>query len=520
MNAAPPMTVLAEVFQIEPSAIPVLTAYQLDIQSGDMATIGGKLAFRLQKTYAGHWLWSHPWIVTDTPQTNEAIKSVVEILWQEQPRIFHGLHSVQPTSTWQPTAQVKADFVARSLWTTLKPTITQQLASWSRTVGSSVQIHRICEVRGWVVQEQPAISVSIDSRLIATLDVQAYARRLSDPHDLIGLMVADKASTMKGTITRIMGTVAQHRERLLMVATMEQSKAFIRQAADNELVVKVHAGHDNSYDYVARALHIIVRTADYTKFRVDAKQATQALRLSPEVRSDMIGKIAAVAKARRLVSTNAYSSRTTPTVFLTAQAVNFLPSLVVGEGQRMDVRGDRDVYQHLCRFGFYQRSADFPMDKPVQIGILNALPQISPDQFLQGLQGELRTLKFASQITHIETVRETSRSCLEQAIHRLTTNNTSIILALFPDGENTASGMRRTGGCMTTSNRSQSGEICPVKLSPTRRCTTAMPSAILPWACSVNLAIFPMCWPNLFPMQTSSSGLISLAGRKNALLGV
>ena len=435
MNETTNMTILAEVFQIHPSAIPALTSYRLDIQSGNMATIGGKLALRLQKAFSGHWIWSNPWIVTDTPQSDESITSIVQSLWQEQPKVFQGLHSVRYDSGWQPTVQVKADFVARGLWADLKPSIMQLLATWSHPLGSSIRVHRTCAVRGWVVQEQPAISVSIDSRLIATLDVQSYTKNLSDPDDLMGLMVADKLSTMKGTIIKVIGTVAQHRDRLLKIASAEPSKEYIRQAAENEFVVQVLAGQDHYYDYVARALQIIVRTADYAKFHVDAKQATQALRLSPEARSEMIKKIAAVAKAKHLVNERAYSSSISPTTFLTAQSVNFAPALLIGGRQRVDVKGDRDLYRHLQRSGVYKRSTDFPVGACMHIGVLNTLPETVPDQFLQRLQNELRAFTFASQITHIETIRGTSRNILEQAINRLSLKSPSMILALLSDGE-------------------------------------------------------------------------------------
>jgi argonaute-like protein implicated in RNA metabolism and viral defense len=105
----------------------------------------------------------------------------------------------------------------------------------------------------------------------------------------------------------------------------------------------------------------------------------------------------------------------------------------------VEVKGDRDLYLRLQRFGFYKRSTDFPVDRPVQIGVLNTLPHIAPDQFLQGLQNELKMFKFASQITQIEIARGISRNAIEQAIHRLSSNNPSIILALFPDDEGKAS---------------------------------------------------------------------------------
>jgi hypothetical protein len=48
--------VLVEVFPVQSAAIPPLIAYQLQIHSGDFAAMGGKLAYRLQKAFKGHWL--------------------------------------------------------------------------------------------------------------------------------------------------------------------------------------------------------------------------------------------------------------------------------------------------------------------------------------------------------------------------------------------------------------------------------------------------------------------------------
>jgi hypothetical protein len=431
----PPRSILVEVFPINSRAIPMLTSYHPDVQGNNLSMVGGKLAFRLQKTFPGHWIWSHPWIITDNPQPVEAIQAVIETLWQEQPDVFQYVYGVRHDTTWQPTAQVTADFVARSLWADSRSSIEQVLATWSHHLGKMIRIHRVCEVRGWVVQEQPALSVSITSQIVANIDVQTYVQQLTNPNDLIGLMVADKASTLKGTITKIIGTVAQHRSRLLKVAKLEQSKATINRAADNELVIQVSTGPNNAYDYVARSLQFIVRTTDYSRFHVDAKQALRLLRLSPEERSHMIGKIAAIAKAKLLVSEKAYNSSATPGLFLTAQSVNFAPSLLLGGGQRIEPKGDTDLSLRLRRYGFYKRSKQFPGETPIQIGVLNALPHLSPDRFLQQLQTELTSFHFVSQISCIETVITTSRNALEEVVNNLQARNAQIILALLSDNE-------------------------------------------------------------------------------------
>ena len=128
-------TVLVEVFPVQPAAIPFLVAYELQVRSGDLATMGGKLAYRLQKMFKGHWLWSERRIVTDSPQSDEALRPIISALWNEQPEIFQGLFAVQQDAAWRPTAQVQADFVARALFRDLQPEVNQVLATLSPDLG-------------------------------------------------------------------------------------------------------------------------------------------------------------------------------------------------------------------------------------------------------------------------------------------------------------------------------------------------------------------------------------------------
>src|SRR5207302_1449059 len=102
-------TILAEVFPVQADAIPPLVAYQLQIQGGDLATMGGKLAYRLQRIFKGHWFWTERRVVTDSLQSDEALKPVIAELWREQPTIFQGLLAINRDVSWRPTAQALAD---------------------------------------------------------------------------------------------------------------------------------------------------------------------------------------------------------------------------------------------------------------------------------------------------------------------------------------------------------------------------------------------------------------------------
>jgi len=259
----PTPTLLVEVFPVQAAAIPPLVAYQLQVRGDDLATMGGKLAYRLGRLFKGHWIWTERRIVTDSPQPEEAFKPVIAGVWSEQPDIFQGLLAIQRDISWRPTAQVMADFVARALFWDLQLEVNQVLASLSHDLGR-VRIHRACDVRGWVLHEEPAISISVISRLLARQDVKTYARQVATPEQLIGLAVADKLSGSNGEIVGITGNVREHRERLLALTQREESRAIIQRAADHEPVVHVRMGR-NAYDFVASALGIVVNTATYAR---------------------------------------------------------------------------------------------------------------------------------------------------------------------------------------------------------------------------------------------------------------
>lgn len=421
--------ILVEVFPVQPDAIPLLTAYQLQVQGGDLATIGGKLAYRFSRVFKGHWVWTEKRVVTDAPPSDEALKSVLANLWKEQPEIFQGLLAIRPGALWQPTAQVQADFVARALFQDLQSEVNQVLAPLAQDLGR-VRIHRTCDVRGWVVHEQPAISISVVSRLLAKQDLKIYARQTASLEDLVGLVVMDKLSGSKGEIAGITGTVREHRARLLALTQREESKTIIQRAAENEPVVHVRMGR-NSYDFVASALGIVVSTATYARFGVDAKQATGALRLSPQERLKILVSLGRIFTGRKVVGT-AYRSNSVPALFLNAAAVNFSPSLLVGGGNQ--VSGEKTLQASLRRYGFYKRSDSFPREMPVRIAVLNGVSRSLVEQFLPRLQEELRKLQFASVIISIEPVTGASRDELEEVVTRLQTSAPHIQLAFFPGG--------------------------------------------------------------------------------------
>jgi hypothetical protein len=422
--------VFTEVFPVRTKAIPPLIAYKLDCRDDESSITGGKCAYRLRRTFAGHWVWTGHRIITDNPRTSVEVERVIEALWQEQPDIFSNLQAIVQDPEWQPTAQAQADFVARGLLMGLEPEIRQGLAARAQDLGR-VRVELAHEVRGWVVDGQPAVSLSITSRLLSKEDVKAYAARLTTGETLLGLWVADKTSTLKGEIVGMTGRLAAHRRRLLTLSKRPEMRQIVERADDDELVVRVRAGSARPYEYASSALRIIVRTEDFGRFHVDAQQALKALRIGPERRAQLVKPIADLAKSMRFI-TDGYSSHRAPTLFLRAHDVGYAPRLCFG-GNQVRPYDERSLFSHLRACGLYKRAARFTATVPIRIGVLNALGRIPVRAFLSRVQRTLQGLDFQSHLLREEQVQASARHHLEAAIESLHKENPDILIALFPD---------------------------------------------------------------------------------------
>lgn len=229
--------IYSEIFPIATSALlklSALSAYKLEISSGDIATIGGKLAYRLRREFPGHWVFTCNRLVTDVYQ------------------------------------KAQADFVAKGLFFDIWGDIRGVLRGKVVDLGD-VRVERVHEIRGWVVDGQPAVSISVSSQLIYKQDLKDFASKNDTPEQLIGLWVADKTSSFKGEIIQIEGKVKEHRKRLLSIAKRPEMQALIQNADDDEIVVRVSAGAGREYEYVASALKIVVRTEDFSRFRINSQ---------------------------------------------------------------------------------------------------------------------------------------------------------------------------------------------------------------------------------------------------------
>ena len=429
------MKLSTEIFQINTSNIPKLFSYELEISLGNISVIGGKLSYRLRKEFNGHWVWTTSnRLVSDIKIENDKIMNVVKKLWQEQPSVFRGLQNVHNNYDWKPSPQDIADFVYRGLFRDIDDDIRKVLNKEKQDLGS-MYVERIYETRGWVVKGKPAISISISSRLIYKQDLKTYASTLPNPDNLIGIWVADKTSTLKGEIVDVDGELGPNRERLLTLTHREKMEELIKNAPDNEMIVHVQTRSGQmSYEYIISALRIIIRPEDFNRFNIDAKKASQAVRIEPQIRYNLLKEIAEVARIKGLILFP-YDSNISPDTFITSKdVIRFDPYLKFGGGKILKY-DPRQIIKYFSRHGLYKKSNRFERGKPILIGVINALGSVNINNFLARIQDMLRSFHFQSKIIHEERIPNVSRSYLEKAVDSLQESypNPNIIIAFLPD---------------------------------------------------------------------------------------
>lgn len=423
------MKLFTEVFPVEPAALPQLFAWKLDGR-GDFATMGGKLSYRLRKELGGNWVWSSFRLWADFPASPEKVAAVVAAMWKEFPNIFQGLRAVMPDSEWKPTTAVLADFACRGLLSDAEPAIRTLLKRKQRAVGDAV-VDRIHEARGWEVRGTPAISISVYSRLTYKHDLKTYAARLKEPKKLVGLFVAETMSSAKGEITEVVGTLSEHRARLLNLTKRDEMQALIDKAPDDELVVSVDAGGPFAYDYPVSALRIVLRTKDLKQFGINRSDAQKALRIEPGARSELVREVANVLKSKKLVGA-AFNSGGNDGTFVTGKDVEFDSRAKFGDGHVAEY-DEKTILRLLQQHGVYKRHAKFAGKAALRVAVVNGLRAETSAGFLGELARDLKSLRFDMEVVAEEKANPQSRADLERAVNNLERQSPDILVGLFAD---------------------------------------------------------------------------------------
>ena len=418
------LKIFTEIFPVKLESLPDLTLYQLKV-GGSIALdeIGGKVCYRLQTKFGGHWKWDKKkkYIITDSPQDEPATRQILQETWEtsDEEDVLRSLEGLEVFPNDTPSTQGIANFVARSLQDDFLRAIDNALAKHRREEKTHY-VNLKCRLRGWVVDNHPAVSVSITSEIESKIDLKTYLETHSDSAQLKGLNVTDKTKPFQTSmpITGIVGQLGKNntRDRLLAFKPPTEMKHLIKQAPNDELVVKV-AG---KYDYVVSALKIKIHNADYARFKINEK-----LQIEAAQRVKYITSVTSIIQESGLVS-SAYAENKYKHLFLAADDIGYNPKLRIG-GDKITTANR--VWHSLKEFGLYKPTSN----KQIRIGILNTLTQMALDNLRSNLRNEMgKKMQYKLKLAGYKEISGTSRESIESAIEEIARENPDIILGIIP----------------------------------------------------------------------------------------
>lgn len=413
-----PVHMFAEVFPIKTDALPPLSAYKIITRSDSARKVGARLALELRDHFGGEWVWAGGRILTD--QTPNPVKLVMAL--DDLKGHYRDVEALEEDFGWQPTADHLADFVARGPLTRLEDTLIEALAKTAFGI-KNTRTQREYRIRTWTVDNQPALSITVVSRLLYEPDLQAYVTTLEKPTDMIGLYVADKWANVQGEIVKVVGTVDEQRERLLKLTERAEMRELIERAPGDHWVARVLVD-TREFDYVTDALDLVIRLRDISKFEINTAQMEKALHLNPPLHAQMVKIISDVLKDHNLIS-NAYSTQNHAALFA-GGTPKF--TLAYGSGKSRPFDPAR-IAQDFVAAGAHELPA---ADKPLRVVILNTLADIR--DFTEALRRALeRDFKLKIDIVRERNMRVISQANLESAVRLLIKEPHDLALAFLPD---------------------------------------------------------------------------------------
>lgn len=431
---------LAELFLIKEAAVTPLRGFRLNMSSGgEVNTIGGKLAYQLQKRLNGRWAWSmtEHVLLTTEKTTEQEIKPVLEDLWNEMSWPFSHLHKVREATDWSPSAMAKSEFAVMALIRRVESSVQRELNAKRHVLRAKVPVEVVRRpiFSAWDVEGKPAVSVSVSSRLICKQNLETFLRD-HNVDDLDDLMLTDVDRQHTSIFEEIVeGGLGTNRARLLSYKSRPSIMKLIENGTDDVPVITVrNLGGRNTYDYPATALYPVVTTAKFKLFGVDSKEARSEMVLDPVRRSKRVRLIRDIVNGQSMTKDLLESSITDeldkPGRFMKGEDLGFSNDVQIGNGQTstFDNKG-KHLYEDIKRHGPFRGRMS---DKDLRIGVICMRKEESWQRQEGSLLRLLRDAGCPSVIAGHETVQDTRRNTLQVAVDTLK-KQADLILFVLPE---------------------------------------------------------------------------------------
>lgn len=365
-----------------------------------------------------------------------------------------------------------ADDPAWRIQRSLSPQISPEIvAAWAEQILSvsqalkpktifseqSIVVRRKGDVKAETIEIQhtlePALMISLHSRITFQGTLQDFLAnhpyRQNPEKLLLGLKVETLDDGKTATIEKIVGTIAENRDRLLAKASGSISRKALEEAPPDQPVVAVRFKNNNQrlYDYAMAALRPYITAETANQLGIDFSAPLAATKISYSERQTLLqGYRAAAAQALKpygIQLLNAVNGLEHPSLFwLPDQPINQTPILF---GQK--IRGTySSILNGLGRGGVYQRHQNYasPSAKPIRLTLLNLLKtEIAVSGFITQVEQKLKSYGFSSlQLNREEEAipvenwnSPTGRAALDARLDDLMTIRPDLVFVFLPQSD-------------------------------------------------------------------------------------
>lgn len=420
-------TLFVELFPLNFDRLPELTAYTVQANNAKRLDLGD-LAGRLTRSFPGSWVHTGHILLTSAAVMPIQLEMTLDTLREAHPDSFAHLEAITENPRYAMTAQAVADFLVGSSVRAMDGALRERLKQFGISIRNGFVL-RDYAVRPWVVGGDPVMSLTIAARIVYRKNLQDYITATAD-HDVRGFAVMDRTPlSMIGSVVSIDGTIGEQRETLLKTTNQDLLQRLIHSANDEDRVVHVQTP-EGRIPYPASALRVLVRVdndEDLERFQIDRAEATRALVISPEQRTEIVRAVSDVLKHEGVIG-SAFNSRAQAALF---DALEVAPGIALGNGCRRiyDLTRLAQDFEE-CGVAVVHKRFD---GKPIRLGIINALDDIAAD-FLEAMRRRIEgAFGFMIEVVRERTVRKVSENNLSSAVRAVEKENPHLILAFFPD---------------------------------------------------------------------------------------
>lgn len=418
--------VLSEFYGLNPEELGDLFCYQLELIGENLNKVGGKLGYQLRNKFKGFWNFSDYVLLSNYFIEEEELNKFVEELWSKESETYKNLTKITFLKEKAPSAKSIADFVANFLKYHYKNEIFNILEKHREKEGK-IKIKKECEIRGWVINNLPAISLSIKSNIYYEDTFKSFLENIENKEDIINFPVIDIELEHTGKITGRAGILKDHRKRLISYTKRDKIKQKLLKAPDDEQVLVV----DKNYSYTASTLHPLVITKNAYLFEANTTKLMSHLTLSPKLRNSIENEIVSLFK--NFIISN-YNSINNPELFKKGEEIGFRDQLKFKDGSIYSE--EEYVLTLLKKHEIYRLTPKFEKDPSLGVVLLLSSTFSEYQDFWEKLKTELTALGFVPKLKDTIKLDNISPIEIERKVKPVLDEEFDIIVAILPENMN------------------------------------------------------------------------------------